>query len=670
MYEKAITKAQGMLEQDAAAGARISARQSTTARRGHRTGQALAVMVLFALALVWGDRANANPRDLLGGASAFQDFNVNAEGYSAGNAYLGALLVTLMYPDNLAWLTHPYEPVARDPRATASDKTRKDRQRAALATTLHHDFNQFMAKYQEATRHLFGRQQVQYEGVNTCIRNNLETYDYEAVLISTSSAVLVVIRGTDRVDCSGSGAEYEFSEWLGTDFVFWQEPPVIRNPRTNADVAIGGQGALVHRGFWQSTVVANQNSQSANIVDKVRRLSNSGAKKIWIMGHSLGAAHAQTLAILFRASNLRPQGVYAYAAPHVGNPALVEWMNQQIGKNRIQRFEFKIDPVTILPTYTLVDPTNRLRRQTWARAGVRNYFADIRTLERAKAERMPVEDVNPILSMPQGVGRGVENKLVTSVQLDAVWPQTPGIVPFCYHHPQWLLHATYNQLSQSVRDRMPRPGALGTPTASRDWLACNQMTVDWGMQKNVVDDGAALAQAAVSAGAQAIQNVAFNVGQLFENLSGTAVAEGLYYIRAYQYPDRYLAERSSCAGQNGCTLVLSNRKTAFWVRRSAATYHIERQIGQTWQRVDLAAEQLGTEGGKVQLWGRALGPNQTWMFFRTPNNGPFLIRNNAGIGNKVIDMRNCTAGSTNCAVRSFNGVTNSQHQLWVLERAN
>src|SRR5690606_33587440 len=200
----------------------------------------------------------------------------------------------------------------------------------------------FTGKYQEATRHLFGRQDVQYRGANTCIVGSGETYDYEAVLIATNIAVFVVVRGTDRVDCSGSGMAYECSEWLGTDFVFWQEPPLIRNLRTNADVAIGGQGALVHRGFWQSTLAANQNSQSANIVAKIRQLSNSGAKKIWVLGHSLGAAHAQTLAILLTANNLRPQGVYAYAAPHVANPALVEWMNQHIGKNRIQRIEVKI----------------------------------------------------------------------------------------------------------------------------------------------------------------------------------------------------------------------------------------------------------------------------------------------------------------------------------------
>lgn len=640
-----------------------SRRASSYARRW------LALLLLLSVTIavpVSGGQAQSTPAALIGGNGAMANrFNVNVEGYHAVNTYLLAYFATLMYPDNLATVFHPYAPVAGDARATARDQALKNSRRETLAGQMHNDFSLFLARYKEATEHLFTGVSVTYQGVNRCQPGGIEVYDPEAVLISTPSAVFVILRGTDRVDCAATDIGRQWYEWVGTDFIFWQETPVaptwMQVPRTTTfragtPLTIGGPGALVHRGFWQTILVADAPPQS--IVSKVRQLSGSGSKKIWIAGHSLGAAQAQALAVLLTGSGLRPQGVYAYAAPHIGNPALVSWMNQNIGMARLQRFDFINDPITILPTYLLAN-------QRYARAGTRNYYDDVQTFQRGARERLAAEDFFTAFYtvptvFPASATAGA--RAVVKANLNATLPSSPAIVPFCFHYPHWYVRAAHNQVSSQLRGMMPNPAALGMPAGSGDWSPCNQATVDRGMQRSVVDVALATAESA-------IQDVKFSVTQLFANVSGSALTEGQYYIRSYRNPNLYLAASTSCAGQNRCGVVLTTQRTRLTIRKAlGAGYHIEQRIGTKDQRVELEGSQLATEGGRVQLFDVVLTPNQKWLFYRTPNNGPFVIKNVAGVVNKVIDARGCS--SAGCSPRSYFGVNDRQEQLWVVERAN
>ncbi len=72
-------------------------------------------------------------------------------------------------------------------------------------------------------------------------------------------------------------------------------------------------------------------------------------KRVWVVGHSLGAAHAQLYAAYLTANGLSPQGVYAITAPHVGDQPFVNQLNGMFPNNRLQRFDFVHDPVTKVP---------------------------------------------------------------------------------------------------------------------------------------------------------------------------------------------------------------------------------------------------------------------------------------------------------------------------------
>src|SRR5690606_26368639 len=126
-------------------------------------------------------------------------------------------------------------------------------------------------------------------------------------------------------------------------------------------------------GFWNSL---SYNSFKEKLLQVIKD-KGGNTKKVWITGHSLGSAHAQIFAMYMAKKGITAQGVYLLAAPHPGNQEFVNELNKLFPNQRLQRFDFGSDPVTMLAPYTL----------GYRRAGTRIFYKDIKSIQYATAER-------------------------------------------------------------------------------------------------------------------------------------------------------------------------------------------------------------------------------------------------------------------------------------------
>lgn len=150
-------------------------------------------------------------------------------------------------------------------------------------------------------------------------------YDPELVVISTKDLVIIVYRGTDAL------MESEFGEWIGTD---------ANAILTNASGALAG--TQIHKGFWESFQLIKN-----DLYTELNRV-NAKNKTIWVTGHSLGAAMAVITGTFLKADNFPVNAIYGFACPKaVGNAAFAQRANTLL-PNRIQRFEFYLDPISLL----------------------------------------------------------------------------------------------------------------------------------------------------------------------------------------------------------------------------------------------------------------------------------------------------------------------------------
>jgi len=363
-------------------------------------------------------------------------FNEKAIGYAPPNAYLLTYLTTLIYPEFLDQLSG--DPLTAD---------------MAYVARLHNMPQDFVQEYAKYTRHLFWNSAQPLGPANSppqyvWVWGQRGGQDPEAMVISTPTTVFVVFRGTDRVAQAKNKAGYDWAEWIQTDFVALGIPPQF-----------GALRGLVHAGFWGSLtapaalfVPANAQVPGGlangrpfrNAVLSVIQAFGGAQKKVWVVGHSLGAAHVQLYGAYLTANGLPPQGVYAIAAPHVGDQSFVNQLNVMFPNNRLQRFDFVHDPVTRVPPHAPLPQPDR-SSITYTRAGTRVYYDDVKTVQFEAPERSPAE-----------AGR-IAALLVGGGALGGIF----AAGDFCFHYPQWYLRAAYDQLNPALVRHMPSP--LPTP---------------------------------------------------------------------------------------------------------------------------------------------------------------------------------------------------------------
>lgn len=247
--------------------------------------------------------------------------------------------------------------------------------------------------------------------------------DPELMIVSTPETVLILFRGTDQV------GKHEWAEWTGTDFRLHQ-------------MHAGGAlcGTKIHTGFWLSFDLIRD-----ELISTLTRFDAEN-KKIWIAGHSLGAALSVVTGVYLKSAGFNVQNIYAYACPRtIGNKAFVK-KSKELLPNRIQRFEYYQDPITILWApgfrYHYVGQRNwydeaekgnyklyrNVKDRVFVSGGLKKY-PYIKHLDKKEARRIKRNHMNG----------------VTFIGMDMLH----------YHNPQWYVKAAYTQLTADEKAQLP-----------------------------------------------------------------------------------------------------------------------------------------------------------------------------------------------------------------------
>ncbi len=435
---KAAARARAVAEKARRAAAKKSAKIRAAALKAKRAAELAAKNAAAKIRA----RLGAAPIPKTRGPNAFtRVFKSNAVGYSPSNAYLLTYLATLIYPDFL-------DQLSGDP-FTANKSYVKN---------LHKKPQAFVDEYAKYTRHLFWDEKSKKGPSNqppqfVWLWGNRGGQDPEAMVISTPKTILVVFRGTDRVGNAKKKSGYTWNEWLHTNFVALGVAPKVRGLR-----------GKVHAGFWYSLTAPTSlyvptKSKDPSGLRKGRPFRDAvldvitafegKKKKIWVVGHSLGAAHVQLFSAYLNARGYPPQGVYALAAPHVGDSTFVKQLDGMFPPHRLQRFEFIHDPVTKVPPKKMPQPDGST--MTFARAGTRVYYNNVHVTRFNASERSATAETARLAGLL--LGGGALGGLFATAD-------------FCYHYPQWYLMAAYRQLPKGEVRRIPSP--LPTPVMKGD----------------------------------------------------------------------------------------------------------------------------------------------------------------------------------------------------------
>lgn len=247
--------------------------------------------------------------------------------------------------------------------------------------------------------------------------------DPELMVISTPTAIFILFRGTDDVGKS------QWAEWIGTDF------------RINQMKAGGALvGTKVHTGFWLSFELIRD--------QLVTTLAEFDAKnkKIWLAGHSLGAALSVVTGVYLKSYGLDVQNVYAYACPRtIGNKAFIKRCDE-ILPNGIQRFEYFQDPVTMIwaPGYK------------YHHVGKRNWYDEEEKgnyqLYQATEERTFISKPTPKYTNIQVEDRKEANRIKRNQMNGSI---LVGTKMLHYHNPQWYVKAAHAQLTAEQKAKLP-----------------------------------------------------------------------------------------------------------------------------------------------------------------------------------------------------------------------
>ncbi|MGZ8538214.1 MAG: lipase family protein [Flavisolibacter sp.] len=372
--------------------------------------------------------------------NSFQNFQFNATGRNDVNAYLLAYLTRIVYVQYLV----------------------KDNGYTLKMT----DTSKFRDKYIERTKHFFHAQKlikpVSSTIINTTItgktslenpapqykwiwRSDGEGINPEAMFISTPDYILIVFRGTDRVE-GANPFNYNWGEWIHTNFKFTDQ----KSPCSNCP-------GKVHNGFKEALDYAGFKTELINTI-----IAHDGInKKIWVTGHSLGGGFAQLFSYYLYKEGLTPQGVYVYNSPHPGDKAFSAELDRILPNRRLQRFEFISDPVAYGPPQTM----NWIPGQEWGRAGTRNVFSKERSggYTFNKPEQSGLEDL-AFLSAPLG-----------AVSFGGM----------CFHHPTWIVRGLYNLLPAEMQGKVPNPPAQIVDADE----GCNAADINNGLSGNLIDAG-------------------------------------------------------------------------------------------------------------------------------------------------------------------------------------
>ncbi|MCC7402139.1 MAG: lipase family protein [Chitinophagaceae bacterium] len=586
-------------------------------------------------------------------------FNRNSTSYNAVNAYLLSYLTTMSTPDYLRF---------REPAPYPSENSN-------WVKYFQHRNDTFVRKFSQQVSYLFYNpsQQLQESlaGVQNKVIPNVITksinktesepnvvvtaggnvifdfqyrcspnaYDPEAIIISTPTTVYVVFRATDRVSCISENSPinsfgYNWGEWIGTDFKFLKRTW----PKINGQV---------HRGFIESL---NYENFADSVASRIKNRYGGAGKKVWIAGHSLGGAHAQLFALLLKLNwGITAQGVYVYESPHPGDVDFVNQLNSELGgKSRIQRFEFSDDPIPTLPF--------QMPPFSFARAGERNYFADLNKMNRGE-EQIPVWDDMRLACGLLNLG------LSSTIKLEALYSCGGA---FCYHHPTWVLKGLRNKLPSSAYSSLPPD----IPLPAQGEGTCSAPQIQKGNLNNPLVNTMDDIENAVANFINAATNYT-------SNMLGTVpgVTDGASYkISCYGFSRNNTKKYLNWNATDKSQLQISTTGTVFKLtHKLAGGYYLT--VGQTKMVADIKEPNLGgpdarsTPNVLMQKAGNypfgAFGDEDTWYLIPIKQNAYVLYNFNTHC--ILTAGAECLSGGK-CGVTNIPGQKPNRYQVWLLEK--
>ncbi len=530
--------------------------------------------------------------------NCFQIFEETNDGSSAINVYLMSYISTMTYPERLMEITGSRYKVTNN-QAFKIDFKKK-------FTPMFWDGNDLTKKPFIDFKYLDRRNETQ----SSLMRAGI---DPEVALISTPKYLIISWRGTDRV----WNPDNDYYEWIGTDF----RAPLISMP--------GMFEGKVHGYFWHS--IANIKEHVDSFIDNYGQNEQNGQnKQIWIIGHSLGAGLAQIYTAYLRIAKGIPKDLlhcYMFSGPSfVGDAEFVSSVHQKIGKNKLQRFEYAMDFVTLLPP-GIATHANRLEdllagqgdlTGTYMKSGQRNYFKDLTVSGYSfNTEERSIED-GDILNLNSG----------------------------CEHNPNWICIAAYEQLTSDQKVKVP-----SKPTfISLDGCNAN------GTAKSVIPP--------------------------------SDFPEGTYYIRSAAGSKKYLDVSWNCRLENGCAAQLypignttsNNRFKVKKVFGPLGGYTISCELddnilGVPYKKaryLDADFNNTNRNGCRVQFWDNVLiglKTNQEWYIVPIANTGKFIIK--CVKDKKVLDAVNKDVSGTGvCILQLWRENAIDLTQQWTFEKIN
>ena len=477
-------------------------------------------------------------------------------------------------------------------------------------------------------------QSALFDFQNKC---NPDGYDPEAIVISTPSTIYVVFRGTDRVACNISSLGYEWMEWLSSDFKFLKRGASMMHSSIQGNVHRGMVESLMLQGFADS------------VASRVKRYGGAN-KKVWITGHSLGGAHAQLFAMFLKYNyQINPQGLYVYQAPHPGDQAFVNHLNSSIGKSKIQRFEFGDDPISTLPPQSFF----------FGRAGERNYFSDY-TSTNIRTEQTLADDAKILCAL----GNLPAEQIPQTANF--VFPPTcPGSA--CFHHPTFILQSVRHMLNSSLLASLPP--AVPLPVAGDN---CTSGHLNKAENNDIVNN-------TVTAIETTIATIAWQAGNITDNLLGSGIAEGNYKLVCYAFKNnskKYLTWNGTSnsqlsIGTSGTVFTLNHKDLStcqglggyqFYVNNNNMAADVNYALG-----VPTGIESSNNIIMKSK--DGCIGDEETWYLFKVPNTSNAYVLYNWNT-HKVLDAPDNCLGNGICGVEELGANSNAATQVWILEKVN
>lgn len=357
-------------------------------------------------------------------------FNDTASGVHSVNAFLLAKMTELMYAERLDYQLRYLNNNSKPVDTIESSEWLEE----------HCQISE--SNFEQAFRHRFkhyfgGSDEVQFRFLNKTHTEKARFagfkytsgLDPELMVISTAKTVLILFRGTDEV------GEHKWAEWLGTDFRLHQRQA-------------GGAltGTQIHTGFWMSFDLVRD--------DLIAALTEFDArdKNIWLAGHSLGAAMSVIAGTYLKASGWNVQNIYAYACPRtIGNRAFHKKANELL-PNRVQRFEYFHDPVTMvwMPGFRY----DHIGQRNWydeEKLGEFKLYTN--TPERRFGGRC-LRQCAHIVHDPEDRESLREARRIKRCQHSGT--TLVGMKMGHYHNPQWYVKAAYAQLTEEQKANLPK----------------------------------------------------------------------------------------------------------------------------------------------------------------------------------------------------------------------